>query len=107
MAVSVALLIFTVFVLICCNVYLFKQVDKLYDLATKQALKAGEHEHMLVLHDEKIKKNDYDISEIQAKLAEIPVEDIRAQQEAEKAWNDGVQSIINFGIDTMKKDGNS
>lgn len=38
-------------------------------------------------------------------IADIPVEDLRAKYDAEKAWNEGVQNIMNYGIEKLNKDG--
>lgn len=112
MEISVALLVFTVFVLICCNAYLFKRVDNLLDVVARQAVRIGDHESMLLKHDEKIKTDEYNYSdfcgkleELERKVQDIPVEDLVAAQKAEEAWNEGVQNILSFGLDTMKKGG--
>ena len=92
--------------------YLAKKVDNILGVLSKQAIKLSDHESVILAHDEKIKKDEYNysdfeerIKELEQKVDEIPVEDLRAMQKAEEAWNEGVQNILNFGLDTMKKGG--
>lgn len=117
MKIVVLCLFASVLVLLWIEVYVLKQMDKLRDVLAKQALKISNHESsiaayeesdrhsftkMLSEHDEKLKKITYHMEQIDKKIDELPVEDMEAQYEAEKAWNDGVQAIVNFGLDQLK-----
>lgn len=43
-----------------------------------------------------------DIAELKAEFDELPAEAISNVVEAQKCWNDGLQSIINYGQDIAK-----
>ena len=42
------------------------------------------------------------IAKLSLQVSEIPVEDLQAKYDAEKAWNEGVQNILNFGAKVSK-----
>lgn len=37
----------------------------------------------------------------------LPVEDLQAKYDAEQAWNEGVQAILNYGLDKINKGDNN
>ena len=48
-----------------------------------------------------------ELDNIKAQLDDLPKEDLQAKYDAEKAWNEGIQAILNFGLDTNKGGNNA
>ena len=82
-----------------------KQLDKLYSIVSKQALREADFTNLLEDHDIRLKKMKYELEELEKRVSELPVEDMQAAADAEKAWNEGVQNIVSYGLDSMKKGG--
>lgn len=91
-------------------VYLKIQIEHAMDVLAKQALKISQHDSEIELIvyeknkmlsavagcEEKLKK-------LETEIAELPKEDLEAKYAAEKAWDDGVQAIMSYGLDLLKK----
>ena len=74
-------------------------ITNLYDLRKENLEKAEESVKGLARRFEDI--NDR-VKALEKDFSELPVDDIIKTNEAEKLWNDGLQSIITYGQDIAK-----
>lgn len=74
-------------------------IANLYDLRKENLEKAEESVKGLARRFEDI--NDR-VKALEKDFSELPVDDIIKTNEAEKLWNDGLQSIITYGQDIAK-----
>lgn len=117
MIIVVFWLCISVLALMCLVVYLLKQQEKVMGVLAKQAMKISDHESSIAAyeetdrrsfnralseHEKKLREIAHAIEQIDKKIDGLPVEDMEAHYEAEKAWNDGVQAIVNYGLDKLK-----
>lgn len=101
-----------VLVLCCACIYIYHLYSVLVDIAAKQALKLSEHETAFAQYEhergkilEQLAACEKKTDELNKKVEELPVEDMDARAKAENAWNEGVQAIMTYGMELMKKDG--
>lgn len=66
-------------------------VDKSAKLALEMSDKSRDYaDHFNKMYDR--------LRDIEERLDAIPVEDLQSKYDAEKAWNDGIQNILNYGL---------
>lgn len=101
-----------VLILCCAVMYIYRQYSILVDICAKQAMKLSEHESALAQYEherdkilETLALCTEKIDKVNKKVEELPVEDMDARAKAEKAWDEGVQAIMTYGMELMKKDG--
>lgn len=82
-----------------------KQTEHLLDVIAKQALRISELETEMVALDEHYKAINNSVFELDKRMKDFPVEDLDSRYKAEKAWNDGVNAIMSFGLDSLNKGG--
>ena len=74
-------------------------IANLYDLRKENLEKAEESVKVLSSRFEDINVR---LKALEKDFSELPVDDIIKANEAEKLWNDGLQSIISYGQDIAK-----
>ena len=74
-------------------------IANLYDLRKKNLEKAEESVKGL---DRRFEDINVRLKALEKDFSELPVDDIIKANEAEKLWNDGLQSIISYGQDIAK-----
>ena len=74
-------------------------IANLYDLRKENLEKAEESVKVLASRFEDINVR---LKALEKDFSELPVDDLIKANEAEKLWNDGLQSIISYGQDIAK-----
>ena len=84
-----------------------KKQDKLQDHIIKLAMKVAELEDTIRRVDEstgaELNRIGRELKDYQSLYGEAAVEEIRESARAQKAWADGVNSIMNFGAQYQSK----
>lgn len=85
-----------------------KKQDKTYDRLAKLAMKVAELEDTIHMVDESTGRDLHalrdELRDYQSLYGEAAVEAERQKARAEKAWADGVNSIMSYGAQYQRKD---
>ena len=99
LAVSLATLVW-------CFFYVKSVLNNLYGVISSMSLEVT---HLKDWRDAATATDIYlsdEIDKLKEQIEKLPKEDLQAKYDAEKAWNDGVQAILNYGLETVKGDNN-